>query len=230
MKAINHYKDRIGQKFGRLTILEYHPNNRKSSYLCKCECGLIKEIKCDHVVQGLTKSCGCLSRELKSQRSLGNKYSATHDKSGTRLYQIWGDMIQRCHNPKQKVYKWYGAIGIKVCEEWKNDYTLFEKWALENSYSDELTIDRIDFNGDYEPNNCRWVSMKEQSRNKKDTILITHNGKTQCLKDWCVELNKPYPTIVNRIRNGWQPKIALLVPKNIRRGGNKYEQSVASIR
>ena len=226
MKAINHYKDRIGQKFGRLTILEYHPNKRKSSYLCKCDCGRIKEIKCEHIVQGLTKSCGCLSRELKSQRSSGNKYSVKHNKSRTRLYKIWCDMIQRCHNPKQKVYKWYGAIGIKVCEERKNDYTLFEKWALENGYDDVLTIDRIDFNGNYEPNNCRWVSMKEQSRNKKDTIKIEYKGKTQCLLDWCKELGKNYQTTINRINNGWLPKYALIVPKNIRRGSEKYNEII----
>lgn len=223
------YEDRIGKKFGRLTILSYNPKNHRGRYVCQCECGKIKEVDSSQLVSGRIRSCGCLARELTSQRSIGNKYSSKHQKNKTRLYQIWLDMKQRCYNPKQKVYKWYGAKGIKICDEWLDSYTTFEKWCLENGYSETLTIDRINSKGNYEPNNCRWVDTKTQARNKKSTILITHNGKTQCLKDWCIELNKNYPTIVNRIHNGWQPKAALLVPKNIRRGGEQYEQSIASI-
>lgn len=228
-KAIVHYKDRIGQKFGRLTILEYRPKNQRGRFVCQCECGTIKEINCSHLISGKVSSCGCLAKELKTQRNKGNKFAVLHCKSNTRLYQVWLDMKQRCYNPKQVGYKWYGNLGIKVCKEWKNDYLSFEKWAVQNGYKDNLTIDRIDCKGDYEPNNCRWVDWKTQSRNKKDTILITYNGKTQCLKDWCAELKKPYPTVANRIHDGWQPKYALLVPKNVRRGSEEYNEMCAII-
>lgn len=164
-----------------------------------------------------------------SIRNLGNKYSLKHGKSKTRLYRIWLDIKQRCYNSKQKVYQWYGAKGIHMCEDWKNDYTTFEKWANENGYDNNLTIDRINTEGNYEPKNCRWVDFKTQSRNKVNTIIITHNGKSQCLQDWCVELKKPYSTIAGRIRKGWQPKIALLVPKNIRRNSYEYKKIVAYI-
>ena len=162
-------------------------------------------------------------------RAFGNKYSLKHGKSKTRLYQIWLDIKQRCRNPKQKVYKWYGAKGIDICEEWANDYLIFEKWSLENGYKEKLTIDRINNLGNYEPNNCRWITVKEQHRNTSKTITIEYKSKTQCLKDWCIELNKPYPTIAGRIRKGWQPKIALLVPKNVRRGSKKYNEIIAFI-
>ena len=210
------YKDRIGQKFGRLTIIEYKPQNYRGRYICQCECETTKEVDCSQLIGGSVHSCGCLARELKSQRSVGNKYSSKHNKSKTRLYQIWLDIKQRCYNPKQKVYKWYGGRNIIMCDEWLNSYETFEKWCVANGYEKDLTIDRINSNGNYEPTNCRWVDMKAQSRNRTGTILITHDGKTQCLKDWCIELNKNYPTIVGRIRNGWK-------------GGKQYEHSVASI-
>ena len=209
-----HYKDRIGLKFNRLTILDYIGNNK---FYCQCECGNTKEIKASSVILGEIKSCGCLERELKSKRSLGNKYSATHNRSKTRLYQIWLDMKQRCYNKELKCYKWYGLKGIKVCDEWRNDYIEFEKWALDNNYSDTLTLDRIDSNCDYEPKNCRFITMREQSRNKCNTILITLNGKTQCLKDWCEELNLNYSTIKGRIKNGWGYENALFKPIDVRK-------------
>lgn len=229
MKAITHYKDRIGQKFGRMTIIAYEPIKHRGRYVCQCECGTIKSVDCSQLIDGRIKSCGCFAKELAKEKLKSITLNTTHHKSKTRLYKIWLDIKQRCCNPKQKVYKWYGTKGIKVCEEWKNDFIAFEKWSIENGYAENLTIDRIDNKGNYEPNNCRWVDFKTQSRNKSNTILIAHNGKTQCLKDWCNELGKSYPTIQNRIQNGWQPKIALLVPKNIRRNSYEYKKIVASI-
>ena len=229
MKAITHYKDRIGQKFERMTIIAYEPIKHRGRYVCQCECGIIKSVDCSQLINGEIKSCGCLSKELLVQRNKNNKYSAIHNKSKTRLYQIWLDMKQRCYNPKQNAYKWYGAKGVEICKEWKDNFAAFENWALANGYSSNLTIDRINNLGNYEPNNCRWVGMREQHRNTTKNIVIEYQGKKQCLKDWCVELGKTYPTIANRIQNGWQPKYALLVPKNIRRRSEKYNEICAII-
>jgi len=230
MKSRVHYKDRIGQKFGRLTIIQYvSKNDNRGYYLCKCECGNEKIVSATNLIKGDINSCGCLARELTIKRNIENKYTKKHGKSKTRLYQIWLDIKQRCYNTKQNTYKWYGAKGIKMCDEWFNDYLEFEKWSLSNGYKENLTIDRINSKCNYEPNNCRWITMKQQLRNTSRTILITYNGKTQCLKDWCNDLGKNYQTIHGRIYTGWQPKIALLVPYNIRKGSKKYYEIVNSI-
>ncbi|MBR3208860.1 MAG: hypothetical protein IKF82_01185 [Bacilli bacterium] len=121
-------------------------------------------------------------------------------------------MKLRCFSPKNSKYYLYGARGITVCDEWKNDYLSFRKWAYSNGYAPNLSIDRINNDGNYEPSNCRWVSRKIQQRNRRNCIYITYNNKTQCLADWCDELNLGYKTICNRISNGWEPVKAITTP------------------
>lgn len=153
--------DLTGQRFGRLTVVERVENDRSNQahWMCRCDCGNVVVIRGDHLRNGRTKSCGCLNRDNKR----------IHGEHGTRLYNIWNNMKLRCYHPSSINFKHYGARGITICPEWLNDFKVFQHWALSHGYCDDLTIDRIDVNGNYEPVNCRWVTMKEQRRNRRDS-------------------------------------------------------------
>lgn len=125
-----------------------------------------------------------------------------HKMCHTRLYHIWNSMRQRCENPKTISYKYYGAKGITVCEEWQK-FVGFRDWALSHGYNKELTIDRINSNGNYEPSNCRWATVKEQQNNTSYNQLITHNGETHNITQWSELLGIPRTTLYNRVRRGW---------------------------
>lgn len=127
----------------------------------------------------------------------------THNKSNTKLHLVWITMRQRCNNDKSQRFELYGGRGIKVCREWDEDFMSFYRWSLSNGYKEGLSIDRIDNNGDYEPDNCRWVDQKEQNNNTRRTNFITYKGKTQSLKQWSEELNLNYSTLRSRLRIGW---------------------------
>lgn len=134
-----------------------------------------------------------------------------------RLYSIYQGMTKRCYYPDNQNYKYYGGKGIVICNEWKSDFSAFKKWSLENGYQDNLTIDRINTNGNYEPSNCRWVSMKEQCNNRTSNHLITYKGKTQNLKQWCIELNLNYGIMESRInRYKWSVEKAFETKTNFR--------------
>lgn len=129
-----------------------------------------------------------------------------------RIRKCYDHMKDRCCNPKDKRYERYGGRGITICDEWLNDYSAFERWALSNGYSDDLTIDRIDNDGNYEPNNCRFVTVKENNNNRSSNRRFTYNGKTQTLVQWCEEYNMNYGTVICRLRAGWAFPEALLTP------------------
>ena len=159
----------IGKKFGRLTVLEFaEARNKKITVKCKCECGA--EIVCliANIKKGNTLSCGCIHREQIIARNK-TAFCRTHGESKTRLYKIWNAMKQRCSNPKNRCYDIYGGRGVKVCEEWEKSYEIFRDWAIQNGYRNDLSIDRINVNGDYEPANCRWATAKEQAQNRRTT-------------------------------------------------------------
>lgn len=154
-------KDLTGMKFERLTVIcRKGIIDGHAAWLCMCECGNTAVIKSTYLIKGKTKSCGCLHKDMLRARSI------THNQSKTRLYRIWGNMISRCENPKVACYPYYGGRGIKIAPEWKT-FVNFQKWSCSNGYSDNLTIDRIDTNGNYEPSNCRWTDMATQSRNRR---------------------------------------------------------------
>lgn len=134
-----------------------------------------------------------------------------HGKSSTRLFGIWTNMHTRCYNQNNKKYKNYGARGIKICGKWKNDFLSFYEWAMGNGYKKELTIDRVDNDGDYGPENCRWTTLKEQGRNKTNTLKIFYKGEERAIKEWAELVGIKYGTIRMRIRYGWTAEKALTV-------------------
>ncbi len=155
--------DLTGQRFGRLTVVERHGKGTDGHalWLCVCECGETTIAASNDLTLGKKKSCGCLRKQINST------IHKTHGKKNTKLYYVWQRMKQRCHYPKSKDFSFYGGRGITVCEEWKNNFQAFYDWAMSNGYFDGLTLDRIDVNGNYEPSNCRWVTMKVQCNNRR---------------------------------------------------------------
>lgn len=186
--------DITGKKFNKLTALKKVNNlhSKKTRWLCKCDCGKLVEVNADNLKSGAVKSCGCLIIEK-------NKMNAIHNKSNTRLYNIWRNMKSRCKNTNNPYYENYGGRGIKVCDEW-NNFKVFYEWAMQNNYNDSLTIDRIDNNADYEPKNCRWVTLQEQEYNKRGNIYFYIDGKEKCLAEICKDYNVKYTTIYRRIK------------------------------
>lgn len=166
-------KDLTGQKFGRLTAVKIvgRAPSRHVLWECQCECGKVCITSSNSLLMGKTQSCGCLFKELLIKRD------TKHGMSYTRLHEIWRRMKQRCSNPKTKEYQHYGGRGIRVCDEWNNDFEAFATWALNNDFQEnakrgDCTIDRIDVNGNYEPSNCRWVSQKVQCNNKRNNKVL----------------------------------------------------------
>ena len=180
-------------------------DNRNTFWLCECNCEnhTRKIIRHSSLTSGNSKSCGCLSIEETSKRV------STHKMSGSRLHNIWKSMKERCYNSGHDQYKDYGGRGISICNEWRNDFMSFYNWAINNGYADNLTVDRIDNNGDYCPENCKWSTRKEQSNNQRTNHLLTYNNKTQTMAQWAEEVGLNPHTLQTRISRGWSVQDAL---------------------
>lgn len=150
----------------------------------------------------------------KNEKLGKSKYAKTHGLGNTRLHRIWHSMYCRCYYPTTNGYKNYGGRGIKVCDEWKtvDGFLRFYSWSLDNGYRDDYTLDRINTDGNYEPNNCRWVSNEVQSNNRRTNNFITYNGKTQTQIQWCREYNINVVTFSDRLKRGWNIEQALTIP------------------
>lgn len=205
-------EDLTGKRFGRLTvkqsdgIIEYKCGTKKEKWLCKCDCGREVSVLSSDLKTGHTKSCGCLQKEDIAKRSV------THGKSKTRLYSIWNGIKNRCYNQNQRSYQHYGARGITMCPEWKDNFDTFYIWAMCNGYKEGLSIDRIDVNKGYFPGNCRFANSFAQALNRTDNRFITYNKKTQTLKEWADEVGLAYSCLLWRIDNGWDIGKALYTP------------------
>lgn len=173
------YKDLKGQRFGRLTVECLNGVNKHGTkiWLCKCDCGNKTTASCSSLTSNKVQSCGCLRNEKIS------KVTYSHGGTHTRLYAILNGMKGRCKDVRNPAYKYYGGKGVSICNEWLN-FSNFREWALSNGYSDNLTIDRIDPNGNYEPSNCRWIPNKEQQNNKRADKDFNYNGETKTIKQW----------------------------------------------
>lgn len=199
-------EDISNKKFGRLTALyrlHNHNSGHGSYWLCVCDCGNFKEVRRDGLLSGKSNSCGCYHKDMVKTKN------TKHGKTHTKLYKILDSMKARCYNKNNKQYHNYGLRGICVCDEWLNDFQAFYNWSIVNGYKDSLTIDRINNDGNYEPNNCRWVDMKQQARNKRNNRNYTIDGITHCLMDWCKIYSIKYSMVNKRIHRGWSIEQAL---------------------
>ena len=203
-------EDYIGLRYGRLVIISWEGKRGYHTYVkCKCDCGNTKSIRLYRLETGETKSCGCIRKELFEET---RKDLTIHGKSDTRLHSIYKSMKARCYSVKHISYSNYGGKGIEICDEWLEDFMNFYNWAHNNGYKDNLTIDRIDSKGNYEPNNCRWATSKEQANNTSRNINITYQGETKTLKQWSEHLGINYYTLLRRYNSGWNAEDMLTKP------------------
>lgn len=203
--------DLIGHRFGKLVVTERVGRNKHNNVLwkCKCDCGG-ETITTSHcLLCGDTKSCGCIRNKYFTEKKydlldIQEKFENTIP-SDTPIYRSWSAMRSRCRTENNPAYKNYGGRGITVCDEWlgENGFINFYNWSIQNGYADGLTIDRIDNNGDYTPNNCRWITREEQQKNKRNNTIITCDGKSMIISDWARELGVNRSMISWRKRNGW---------------------------
>lgn len=209
--------DLAGKKFNRLTVIE-------RAYVCKgeiywhciCDCGKEKFVSGRKLRENKTKSCGCYKYETHKERL------SKHKLSNTKLYRLYRSMYCRCYCEKSEHYSNYGGRGITICNEWLNDFKFFYDWAYKNGYKEELlpsginkwTIDRIDNDKGYSPDNCRFVTMKEQCLNRSTTVKLTYKGITLTRKEWAKKVGIKETTIKRRMYNGWSIEEALSIPAN----------------
>jgi hypothetical protein len=214
--------DLTGKKFYKLTVLKEVDRGKKRDrqWECVCDCGNICIVQGNNLKSGHTKSCGCHNREMASKRL------STHGQSKTKLHKIWYGMKNRCFNPNNHIYDKYGGRGITVCEEWK-EFEPFRDWALANGYAEGLTIDRIDVNGNYEPSNCRWATMKEQQNNRRNNRYLTYNGETHTMAEWAEIKGLSEQTLAKRLnKHGWSVERALTTPTQKRYKNNDLGEKV----
>lgn len=202
-------RDLAGRQFGMITVLSYsHTISGRAQWLCECQCGNRKVIPAEHLRDGVKSSCGCVP------------INRTHGMRGTRIYTIWKNIRARCTNTKERGYANYAGRGIRLCERW---------YKFENFYSDmgdpptpKHSIDRINNNGNYEPGNCRWATPTEQARNRRNSVIVEHNGISMTCAEWDQSRGFPQGTIARRIRKGWSVNDAVET-----RAPNKKELAVA---
>lgn len=180
-------KIEVGMIFNKLTVI--NKSDKDKYWICQCECGNVKEVRQDNLIRGLTKSCGCIKGQ-------------NHGMSDTRLYRIWNGVRHRCRNPKRKDYLDYGGRGIDICDEWYDDFMTFYLWAYDNNYDDSLTLERIDVNSDYCPENCTWITLQEQASNKTNNDFIEYDNEIITLKELSRRTNINYQTLFRRYSKG----------------------------
>lgn len=213
MTKAHNFKEMKGQVFGRLTVKEEAGRNKQRQvlWLCECECGNVTIVSGVDLRREKAKSCGCMRKEnlLKS--------ITKHGKSRTRLYKVWAGIKGRCENKNNAEFYLYGERKIKMCEEWKDNFQNFYNWAITQGYNEtaikgECTIDRIDVDGDYTPENCRWITNELQQQNKRNNHLLTYKEKTMCIAEWEKIKGFKKGLIRNRLKLGWTITQAIETP------------------
>ena len=206
--------DLTGQKFNHLEVLRKDDSRHENCacWICRCDvCGREVSMKANTLKSLRQHTCGC-----------GHPMKDVQNQSRDRLYGIWIKMKHRCYNTKAGKYKNYGGRGITMCEEWLKDYNTFRDWALAHGYEETLTIDRINVNGNYEPDNCRWIPLNEQGKNTTRTVRITVNGITKCKEDWGKYLDgkraSATKTVLNKLKKHFGDDTQIFVQK----GNVKY--------
>lgn len=200
------YTSLVGEKFNRLTVIEEVGKNHYGIiYKCRCECGTEKEFTAVRLRTKNVQSCGCLRRD----------HFRKHSLSETRPYKIFQGMKKRCYNLNEPNYKDYGAREITICNEWLNDVQTFYDWAMNNGYKDGLSIERLDFNGNYEPKNCTWIELKKQGRNRRNAHSIEHEGETYTIRELAAKYDMNEHTLAYRIRTGWKLEDAINIPASL---------------
>lgn len=206
--------DYTGEKFGKWTVIGKAPNHITrggypvSMWDCVCECGTRRAVRGNDLRLGKSVSCGCSLAE--------NPAARKHGAAGSHLYKVYYGMKARCYNPNNKNYKHYGGRGIEICEEWRS-FEAFAEWADKSGYVEGLTIERKDVNEGYCPQNCCWITQKEQTRNKRNTVYITAQGETKTLLEWAKQLNVPASMLKARQARGWTDEEIISIPKGMRR-------------
>lgn len=214
MSKRGHFADDLtGQRFGSLSVIGKAPSqvyidetgkkHTRAMWFCQCDCGSqIKMVRASHLKSGAIVSCGCIGRKHSAEAKV------THGLSSTKLYGIWLNMKNRCYNPKVRSFKTYGNRGITVCEDWKNDFSVFSEWALANGYNEgskygECTLERINVDGPYSPENCTFVNLEAQANNRTTNVHVKYGGETYTLAQLSKHLGINYGTLQNRIKRGW---------------------------
>ncbi len=204
----------LKERYGRLVVIKEVASCIKSGrirrmYLCQCDCGKQAIVQRDHFITGCTRSCGCLATELKRERKL------THGKRNTRIYEIYYNMRDRCLNSNNHAYQNYGGRGINICKKWETFEGFYED--MKDGYKDNLTLERVDNDGNYSKENCIWASYKQQARNRRSTLFIKCKGEKRPLIEVCEELNLKYKTIHRRIRVVGMPIYQALMSGDLRK-------------
>ena len=206
----------IGKKYNRLTVIGFDKKiytSRQQSWMwrVRCDCGNERVVNPVKLISGATKSCGCM--KIDRMKAYTEKYRVKHGGRHERLYAIWHGMKERCYTATNKDYKNYGGRGIAICNEWKDDYAAFREWAESNGYKDDLTIERKDYNADYCPQNCTWIPLIDQAKNRRGNVMVDYGGRTWVLSELCKEKGLPYGTIHHRLKfYGWPIERAIEEP------------------
>lgn len=204
-------KNLKGMRFNRLVVLEEAGRSKEGRviWLCRCDCGKLHKTLGKYLLNGDATSCGCRKLQILAETTTKQ---TIHNMSGSRIYQIWNGMKERCYNSKADCYKNYGGRGVGVCKEWMN-FEGFYEWAMRNGYDDNLTIDRIDSDRDYEPENCRWADKKLQANNTRRNHRLTYKGVTRTMAEWAEIIGIKYTTLRGRINTyKWSVEKALETP------------------
>lgn len=196
-------------RFGNLTIIQKVDNNK---CIAMCDCGVEKEFWFHNITSGRSSSCGCLNRSLSSERY--KHINKSHGLANHPLYRVWRAMISRCYNDKDISFKNYGGKGVAVFDAWRNNFVDFYNWAIANGWSERLQLDK-DIIGNgliYSPSTCKFVTRSENCRNRKTNNLLTYNGETKTLAEWCELYNIKHTCVIKRISRGWTINQALVTP------------------